>query len=421
MERKMIKSFYDWCIENNRYDLLDRWDKINICNPEDISFSTHKSFYFICSDNLHNSELFNINSITSMNLKGCCSQCNSFYTWCLNNNKIDFIELWNDELNMKSIKSIPYGSKKKYYFRCPRNLHESELKSISSLVKYKKLYCDQCNSIAQWGIDNICKDFLEKYWSEKNSIDPYKVSYGSKTKIWIKCQLKDYHKYYNIGCNSFTSGVRCPYCKGNKLNINDSLGVLVHEISNIWSDKNIKTFFDYSVWNDAKVWWKCQNNKHNDYYRSISSSHRSNFECPLCVKENKDSKLQKKVYDYIISNYSYKIEKEYNCSIIPKNPKTKMLMPYDNEIVELKLIIEVMGLQHYKKYAYSSIWKSNILSPDEQLYQRKLYDRYKKLIAYANGFYFLYIPYWTEINESYKTLIDDKINEILDIKKAVNL
>ena len=31
---KNSKSFYDWCIENNRQDVLDRWDyKLNNCSP----------------------------------------------------------------------------------------------------------------------------------------------------------------------------------------------------------------------------------------------------------------------------------------------------------------------------------------------------------------------------------------------------
>ena len=31
---KNKKSFYDWCIENNRQDVLDRWDyELNDCSP----------------------------------------------------------------------------------------------------------------------------------------------------------------------------------------------------------------------------------------------------------------------------------------------------------------------------------------------------------------------------------------------------
>ena len=32
--KKNKKSFYDWCVENNREDILDRWDyELNDCSP----------------------------------------------------------------------------------------------------------------------------------------------------------------------------------------------------------------------------------------------------------------------------------------------------------------------------------------------------------------------------------------------------
>jgi hypothetical protein len=52
-------------------------------------------------------------------------------------------------------------------------------------------------------------------------------------------------------------------------------------------------------------------------------------------------------------------------------------------------------------------------SPKEEFNKQKLYDRYKKYVAFCNGYFYLVIPYWTEKDESYKQLIDDKINEIV--------
>ena len=89
-------------------------------------------------------------------------------------------------------------------------------------------------------------------------------------------------------------------------------------------------------------------------------------------------------------------------------------MPFDNEIKELKLIIEVHGLQHYQDCSWYKIMaeKKNCTSQDIFL-QRQEYDLYKKAIAESDGYFYLEIPYWTENDESYKTLIDNKITEIL--------
>lgn len=48
------KSLYDWCIENNRNDILELWDyDKNDITPKDISFSSSKDYYFKCSKGIH--------------------------------------------------------------------------------------------------------------------------------------------------------------------------------------------------------------------------------------------------------------------------------------------------------------------------------------------------------------------------------
>lgn len=50
----------------------------------------------------------------------------------------------------------------------------------------------------------------------------------------------------------------------------------------------------------------------------------------------------------------------------------------------------------------------------EYLHKRKLYDRYKRMYAKSNGYYYLEIPYWADdLEETWKIMIDDKIKEIL--------
>ena len=56
MGRKIIKTFYDWCIENNRQDLLERFDiETNKCIEKDISCQSKKTYYFTCEIAIHDS------------------------------------------------------------------------------------------------------------------------------------------------------------------------------------------------------------------------------------------------------------------------------------------------------------------------------------------------------------------------------
>jgi hypothetical protein len=135
--------------------------------------------------------------------------------------------------------------------------------------------------------------------------------------------------------------------------------------------------------------------------------------------ERSESLLQEKVRLYLNNCYNYKINHEFNCSILPHHPKSNRCLPFDNEVYELKLLIEVNGVAHYKIDTFTHrAAKQHKTSVEYEFHKRKLYDRYKKYVAFCNGFYYLEIPYWTENDESYKKLIDDKIKEIKAIQES---
>jgi hypothetical protein len=340
----------------------------------------------------------------------------SFKDWCLSNRK-DLLERWDYELNSCDPQDISYSSHAKCYFKCPRDLHESNKFSINSITRQNsKLICPCCNSFAQWGIDNLGNDFLENYWDyEKNvNINPWEISYGSpKQKVYIKCQTVYYHNSYEVTCNSFVAGNRCPYCHGMKVHPLDSLGKIYPNVFDIWSDKNNKTPYDYPPYGHDLVWWKCENNVHEEYQRRIQAEVNFGFRCPQCVRERNESFLQEKVRLYFES-LGFFILHEKDCNLKCYNPQTNFLLPYDNEIVELKLLCETHGIQHYKITNFHKLAAKNFNTTSEyQLEYLKYKDQIKKEFALLNGYYFLEIPYWTEKDESYKQLIDDKINSIL--------
>ena len=154
----------------------------------------------------------------------------SFYDWCIENNRQDVLDRWDYELNSCSPKDISYGSHKKYWFKCNKNKeHKSELKNINNFTSGHEgsKDCNQCNSVAQYILDNFLdKDLYDVWDKEKNrDLDPWNITKGSKIKIWIKCQEKEYHESYEIKCNNFINGYRCQYCscRNGKVHPLDSL------------------------------------------------------------------------------------------------------------------------------------------------------------------------------------------------------
>lgn len=412
-------SFGQWCLDNNHLNWLDLWDyKLNTINPFEIEKCSNQRIYFKCENNCHESRLVKISKINTKNKIPKCKKCNSFGVWCVENNKLNILNRWDYKLNNISPFDVSRSSDYKAYFKCERNLHESEAVVLYSILSKNTIKCSKCNSIAQYLIDTYGFDALEKYWDyEKNTISPWKINKGSSKDIWIKCQKVNYHESYKTFANTFTKGINfCPYCNNQKIHYLDSLGYIYPIVISLWSDKNEKSPYKYSPMSSQKLWWKCPEGKHEDYLRSIYGSQKCNFRCPECTRERNESILQEKVRLYITEKYGYKLNHEYNCTIIPCNPKyngNQGHMPFDNEIEDLKLIIEVNGEQHYNTKAYSGIWGNKKLTPEQQLHKQQLHDRYKKYIAYINGYNYLEIPYWTDDkNETYKKLIDDKIKEI---------
>lgn len=407
------KTFFDWCLENKKEDVLDLWDyKLNDKTPKEINYSSNKKYYFKCPNGLHSSELYIVGNITHKNLLITCRKCNSFGQWCINNDRMLLLSRWDCKLNNMSPFDISYGSKRCAYFKCPKGLHESEKTSISDITNFKNTAgCNKCNSFVQWGIDNVSDDFIYKYWSDKNIVSGYDLSKNSLTKIWIKCQEKDYHADYEISCANFIKGKRCSYCAGKMVDYYDSLGYLYPQVIEMWSNKNINTPYDYLPDSNKYVLWKCSDDIHDDYERTITCAKKLEFRCPNCVRVRGESFLQEKVRLYLSDVLKYNIRHEYNCSIVPVNPKNNYKLPFDNEVIALRLIIEVHGLQHY---TWENIWfKGSEEQRISEFKKRKLYDRYKKAVAECNGYFYLEIPYWTEKDESYKSLIDNKISEIL--------
>ena len=58
----------------------------------------------------------------------------SFAEWCMDNNHQDWLDLWDYELNGVGPEEVAYRSGKKYWFKCPRGLHDGIYRCIANLT-----------------------------------------------------------------------------------------------------------------------------------------------------------------------------------------------------------------------------------------------------------------------------------------------
>lgn len=218
----------------------------------------------------------------------------SFYDWCIENDRMDLNDRFDVEKNQCTTKDVGYKSNLKWWFKCPRGLHESEQYVMYFVTRHKnkKLVCRKCNSVAQVVIDKFGQEYLDVHWSKDNTISPWDVTAGSsKVKVKIQCFNKDYHVYEQVA-SSFVKGIGCPYCINRIVHPNDSIAVLYPDILNRWSDKNDKSPYEYSVHSEKKVWLKCPNGKHKDYIQQLSHAFVNEYRCPMCSLEEQSIRMR---------------------------------------------------------------------------------------------------------------------------------
>lgn len=106
------------------------------------------------------------------------------------------------------------------------------------------------------------------------------------------------------------------------------------------------------------------------------------------------------IEDYLKSKFNIKTQFDTLKCI---NPITKRQLPYDIEIPELKIIIEIQGPQHLKyiEYFHGSI---------ENFYYQQRKDDYKKRFAESKGYKVIYIYYDEIKNGDYKHKLEFKDN-----------
>lgn len=355
----------------------------------------------------------------------------SFYDWCVQNNSKHLLKLWDYELNIVGPDEISCCSTNEYYFKCEIDKHNSSKWKITYLTRRVKVktVCRYCNSFAQKCIDQYGEDALDKFWDyDKNAVSPWEISYGANVVIYIKCQNNIAHGSYETSPSLFLNKhIGCAYChsKGKKVHPDDSFAAFYKKkygddfLEKYWDyDRNI--FDPYKITpstNRGYIYLYCQEDTtHGSYQIMPNNFKRNGFSCPICYHEREDSILQGLVGAYLKNEYKLGILHEFSCSIVCKNPITLKALPYDNEIVvnDVHLIIEVHGEQHYNPRCG---WnrkesKRRRITPEQALEDQQYRDKIKKDYALSCGYEYLEIPYWTERDESYKTLIDNKIQTL---------
>lgn len=211
----MKMSFYDWCVENDRMDLNDRFDELkNGCTSRDVSFRSNLKWWFRCHRGLHQSEEHKMSVVTKTDgIKIECSKCNSIAQVVIDKFGEQYLwSHWHKE-NIYSPWDVSYGhSRLKIKIQCtdkPYHVYEQTPQSFGRGVG-----CPYCNMKRVHANDSIATVFPEilNMWSSKNQKTPYEYALKSNKKVWLKCKNQVHNDYEQSLNNAYRYEYRCPEC-----------------------------------------------------------------------------------------------------------------------------------------------------------------------------------------------------------------
>lgn len=222
-------SLYDWCIENNREDILKEWDYTrNIKTPKEIGFRSDKMVYWLCN-NGHSYQKIVLDRTTN---KSICPICykkeNNLEAWS-NKNNPNILKMYSNNNLIKS-SDITYSSSEKVIWYCPKFKYEWEGTVNSVTSRYKKIDCVNCNksdkvikpndiscgipikdrTVGNYISKNEVYQELEKWWVKENSINFLDIGYGDGDKKYFwKCPMGH---IFQRSFEYMTSNITCPIC-----------------------------------------------------------------------------------------------------------------------------------------------------------------------------------------------------------------
>lgn len=245
MNMKDKYTFYQWCIDNNRHDLLDRWDYVKTgFNPDDITYASAKPVYFMCPNGKHDSEKRKVYTITGKNPSQYnfrCKQCMLELNIRDNLSGRIFGELFVIEPDIYKTKIKSCGT----YWKC--------MCSCGAIVSYlgTHLKNGSCTTCGDRSIHRVGKN--NSNW--KGGITPELLSMrtSKEYKLWRdKVYKKDWYtcqccgKYYSIEKNA-------------------------HHINNFSNNNELR----YDLNNSILLCSECHHIKHKGSFHNVYGTHNN--------------------------------------------------------------------------------------------------------------------------------------------------
>lgn len=322
------KSLNIWCIEANRLDILDEWDKNkNLGLSTDIvSYGSEKKVSWVCSRCKYEWQTM-ICRRTKKNGTGCpkctkkkqmdkTNRTKILKTGSLQKNHPQLVkDEWDFSLNKQiSPSDFSPGSNQIVWWKC----------SICKKSYQAKIYsrthgsgCTSCKGILR-NMESVKKNGslfsvypeLEKEWhpTKNEALPVISITKNSNKKIWWIC--KNGHEWQAAAATR-NKGHGCPYCTGFYPTKENNLLIKAPDIAKEWHlTKNDElTPENIAPFSMKKVWWQCE--RGHEWQASVSNRYQGRG-CSQCSSELRSSFPEQAIIFYLSKIFEVESRTKHN-------------------------------------------------------------------------------------------------------------
>src|SRR5262249_54928277 len=114
---------------------------------------------------------------------------------------------------------------------------------------------------------------------------------GSGKKYWWQCGAGPDHQWEATLDNRTRGGRGCPFCRGSKVSVTNSLASRFPEIAAEWhpTRNGDLTAHEVVAGSAEKVWWQCAKCSEHEWQATLSSRTKGRRGCPCCARQKASS------------------------------------------------------------------------------------------------------------------------------------
>ena len=269
--------------------------------PEKVAFGTNKKYWWVCDkgpDHVWQGSpsarirTVQCNGATYFEIRGCpaCAGKQASVTNSLAGLFPDIASEWHPTNNGNITPDMVLArSNKRYWWICPRGPDHVWLANPNNRVSRNSgcPFCAGRKPSVTNCLETLYPDLARQWHPEKNgTLTARDIAAGTSKRYWWKCPVGPDHEWQQSPNQRVSKGADCPYCRGLRVSVTNSLAGRFPAIAKFWhpSRNGGVTPNDVTFGTNVDYWWHCPKGPDHTWRRSPNDMVNDKAaSCPFCA------------------------------------------------------------------------------------------------------------------------------------------